>query len=140
LGRLGPFLAGLGRFLGLQEGVCELLESFKERGSLRVDGVGVADGEREEDGLVDEPADGGGKRLVDDFGLIQKEQGVIECCHDVLDLAVGGLGPLLGLGALSLDALLLGFQDLLGDTAFVVELDELLLLPGEFVQAAVVAV
>jgi hypothetical protein len=33
-------------------------------------------------------------------------------------------------GALCLDALLLGLQDLLGDAAFVVELDELLLLSG----------
>ncbi|MGP0100286.1 MAG: hypothetical protein ACLPUT_01515 [Solirubrobacteraceae bacterium] len=90
--------------------------------------------------MVDKPADVVGERLVDDFGRVQKEQRVLERCHDVLDLAVGGLSPLPGLGALSLDALLLGLQDLLGDTAFVVELDKRLLLADEFMQAAVVAV
>ena len=88
--------------------------------------------------MVDEPACAPWECVVDDV-LAQDRKGVIEGCHNVLDLALGGVGPLLGLGALGFDALLLGFQDLLGDAAFVVELDQLLLLPGEVVQAAGVA-
>ncbi|HTA33963.1 MAG TPA: hypothetical protein VK721_11105 [Solirubrobacteraceae bacterium] len=108
----------------------EALEGLIERGPRGFDSVGVAHDERQEDGLVDEPAAAGGERLVDDFGGVQKEQCILKCRHDVLDLAVGGLGPLACLGALCLDALLLGLQDLLGDAAFVVELDELVLLSG----------
>jgi hypothetical protein len=37
------------------------------------------------------------------------------------------------------DALLLGFEDRFGDAAVVVELHELLLLGGEFLQPALVA-
>jgi hypothetical protein len=52
--------------------------------------------------------------------------------HYVLDLADGRLGPLAGLGALGLDAFLLGFQDVFIDTAVVERLQELLLLAGQF--------
>ena len=103
-----------------------------------MDVVGVCDYEGEEHGLVDEPSAALWQRFVEDF-VVQDRKGVIECGHDVLDLARGGVGPLLCLGALGFYALLLGLQDLLGDAAFVVELYELLLLPGQVVQPAGVA-
>ncbi|HEY7953444.1 MAG TPA: hypothetical protein VID70_10705 [Solirubrobacteraceae bacterium] len=80
-----------------------------------------------------------GLALVDDAALVQEEQGVIERGHHVLDLALGGVGPALGLLALALDACLLGLQHLLRDAVRVVELHELLLLAGELAQAPVVA-
>ncbi|MGA7705758.1 MAG: hypothetical protein WB998_12780 [Solirubrobacteraceae bacterium] len=55
-------------------------------------------------------------------------QGLIERLHDVCGFVCGSLDPVVGLGALALDAGLLGLQDLLGDGFLVVELDELLLL------------
>ena len=71
--------------------------------------------------------------------VVDEDERVVEGVHDVLDLAGGGLGPLAGFGALGLDALLLGLQDLFRDAAVVEELDELLLLAGEFAQSAGVA-
>jgi hypothetical protein len=139
LGRPGPVLAGPVRFLGLPEVLCEAVESLVERGPPGFDVVGVVDDERQEDGLVDEPTATGGERLVDDFGRVQKEQRVVKRRHDILDLAVGGVGPSSCLGTLGLDAVLLGPQDLVRDTAFVVELDELLLLASEFSQSPCVA-
>jgi hypothetical protein len=38
LGCSGPFLAGLGCFLGFEQGLCELLEGVKEGGPMCVDG------------------------------------------------------------------------------------------------------
>lgn len=61
-----------------------------------------ADGEREEDDLVDEPPAAVGEGLIEDSVVVQEDQGVLEGVHDVLDLAVGGVCPLLGLAALDL--------------------------------------
>jgi hypothetical protein len=95
-----------------------------------VDGVGVADDEHEEDRLVDQAPGAMGQGLVDDGGVVQEHEGVVQGADDVLDLAGGGVGLSLSLGLLGVDALLLGLQDLFGDTAVVEELDELLLLAG----------
>lgn len=65
-------------------------------------------------------------------------QGLIQGLHDVLGFVGSGLNPVLGLGALGLDALLLGLQHLFGDGFLVVELDELLLLGLEGAQPAAV--
>ncbi len=55
-------------------------------------------------------------------------QGVIKGIHDVSRFVACGFDEALGLGALALNAGLLGLQDLLRYAAFVVELHELLLL------------
>ncbi|HEY4915860.1 MAG TPA: hypothetical protein VIH92_03040 [Solirubrobacteraceae bacterium] len=88
--------------------------------------------------MVDESASALRKLLVKDF-VVQDRERIVERCHDILDFCCRGVGPLLGLGALALDALLLGLQDLLGDAAFVVELHELLLLSGQVVKPPGVA-
>ncbi|MGC2373111.1 MAG: hypothetical protein WA484_04470 [Solirubrobacteraceae bacterium] len=77
--------------------------------------------------------------LVDDVPVVEQNERVLERRHDITGLAFGGVSPLLGLAALNLDALLLGLQHLFGDTAVIEELDKLLLLAGQFMQAAVVA-
>ncbi|HEY2141883.1 MAG TPA: hypothetical protein VGG98_07480 [Solirubrobacteraceae bacterium] len=77
--------------------------------------------------------------LVDHGGGVHEQQRVVQGVHNVLDLGLGGVGPALGFGALGVDALLLGFQDLFGDAAVVEELHELLLLAGEFPQPSLVA-
>ena len=84
--------------------------------------------------MVYEAADAGGADCVGDLPVVEEQEGVVECSVDVLDLAVGGVCPLLGLGALGLDACLLGYQDFFIDAFFEVELNELLLFGDQFAQ------
>ena len=63
---------------------------------------------------------------------VDEEQCVGECLVDVGDLVCGGSLPAFDLGLFGLDALLLGLENLFGDALLVVEVDELLLLVGEF--------
>jgi hypothetical protein len=126
-GRPAPTTAGTRRqLLAILDQLRDGLKRWCALGDDRV--RVVANDNADEHGLVDEPTAGRVERLVEDLALIQQDQRVRERQHHVFDLARCRIGPLLGLGALLLDALLLGLENLRGYTAVVVELDELLLL------------
>jgi hypothetical protein len=148
--RVGVLFAGgpgCGRSGALAPGACtgrsvsrdHLGDGLVDERTLGDHRIGVDDHQPREDGLVRKPPAGLIELLVDDLASVQKDERVIERLHHVLDLASGSVGPLLGLGALLLDPLLLGLEHLLGDAAVVVELDELLLLRGQLAQASFVA-
>ncbi|HEY7829172.1 MAG TPA: hypothetical protein VIC06_01250 [Solirubrobacteraceae bacterium] len=95
--------------------------------------------ERLEERLVEEPPEVRGGLLVGDVGVAQERQGLIEGFLDLVGVLGGYLGPAVGLGALGFDAVLLGGEHVLVDAAFVEQVQELLLLALEFLQAAGVA-
>ncbi len=68
------------------------------------------DDEAAEDGMVEESPADGVEGLVENVVVIEEGERIVEGLHDVLDLAAGGIGPLLSLGALGGDALLLGLE------------------------------
>src|ERR1700722_12771043 len=107
-----------------------------ERRWLAVGTIGAGGDEGMEDRLVDEPSLGRVGREVGQAALVDEAECILEGLHDVLDLACGCLRPAASLGALGLDSGLLGLQNLVGDLALVVELDELLLLSSEFPEPA----
>ncbi|HEV3322089.1 MAG TPA: hypothetical protein VG147_07875 [Solirubrobacteraceae bacterium] len=73
------------------------------------------------------------------MGVVQQLQGLIEGVLGVAGVLGGYLGPAVGLGALLFDAVLLGVQHVLIDLAPVEEMQELLLLALELLEAAGVA-
>ena len=89
-----------------------------------------------EDGQVEQPALGLAGEVVGPLVGVNQEEGFIESGHDVIDLVLGGLCPLLDLGLLGGDAGLFGPQHVFGNGVAVEELDELLLLGGQLAQAA----
>jgi hypothetical protein len=137
-GRSAPTTAGTRRqLLAILDQLRDDLKRWCALGDDRV--RVVANDNADEHGLVDEPTAGRVERVVEDLALIQQDQRVLERLHHVLDLACCRIGPLLGLGTLLLDALLLGLENLRGYAAVVVKLNELLLLRRQFAQSALVA-
>jgi len=114
-----------------------LVEGLELR--LHHDVVGLLN-DREEDRQVEQAALGLGGAVVGALPGVDEGEGFVKGGHDVVDLVPCGGGPVFDLGSLGGDARLLGVQDVDRDGVTVVELDQLLLLGGQFAQAADVAV
>jgi hypothetical protein len=84
-----------------------------------------------EDGEVEQAALGLAGKVVSPLVCVYEQEGFVERRHDVIDLVLGGLCPLLDLGLLLGNAGLLGSQHVFGNGVAVEELDELLLLGGQ---------
>jgi hypothetical protein len=97
--------SGLWPLVGLLVGGFEL--------RLDDDLVGFLD-DREvlEDGEVEQASLGLGRDVVRPLVRVYQQEGFVECGHDVVDLVLGGLCPLLDLGLLGGDAGLFGAQGL----------------------------